>query len=147
MAKSDMNAGYHRYMQEAQGHGVRDVNKMAEYMCSHVSLEDVTRDELEYFFHRFYCSTRLVQDNYRVPLWGSGLYVNPDDCDMESLVKIFNSTKKAQRMKDKLLNLYKTKTIQAGIPGQYEIDFTDGTYKPQISDEELLQRLLDDIAI
>ena len=73
--------------------------------------------------------------------------MNPDDCDMESLVKIFNSTKKAQRMKDKLLNLYKTKTIQAGIPGQYEIDFTDGTYKPQISDEELLQRLLDDIAI
>lgn len=147
MAKSDMNTEYHRYMQEAEGHGVRDVNKMAEYMFNHVSLDDMTRDELELFFHRVYCASRLTQDGYRVPAWGSGLYVNPDDCGAESLIRIFNSAKDAQKAKDRLLNIYKTKTIQAGIPGQYEIDFVTKKFKPQMSDEEFLQKLIDDIAV
>lgn len=147
MAKKDMATEYHRYMQEAKRNGIRDVNDMAEHMLKYVSLDDMTPEEKELYIFKSYCATRLTQDGYRVPLWGTGVYINPDDCEIDALVRVFNSTKKAQRAKERLVNLYKTKTVEAGVPGQYEIDWVTGGYKPKMSDEELLAKLLDDAAV
>lgn len=142
MAKNEIAVVFKEKLQrfETELFPIINANKISKEIQEEISLEDMSREELEIRYIRAITSVHLYQEGYRSIIKGQGYFAHPQKISKpEYIARIYNSSiieekKKAQIVK----KLQHTILNDSHLSGQLEFDIT-GQIKEHLTTEELLE--------
>ena len=130
---------------EEEGRLAVSADDLIEEVKEEVDVYSASLDWYIKFALRAAVQISLWQSGYRSVIKGNGMFVNLQNCTKpEYLSRLFNNAKLSERQKQQVVNMIKRRISELGMPGQMSMDFETGMITEDITEEQLMEMLIED---
>ena len=121
------------------------VDDIIEEVKGEVDVHSASLDWYIRFALRAAIEVGLYQRGYKSVVKGTGLFVNPNNCNNPAyLARLFNNAKMTEDQKRIAVDMIRKAIKQSGCEGQLRFDFESGTVIEDVTEEQLIAMLEQD---